>query len=656
MKKRSSVLGALLVGLLILTTSGIAAAKSLYVIRNIGGNPTPIGAYDIKAGGNLSYQTQYGVPYHSGGGVGMAIDTDNKFLFVVYEFSNTIQIVNAETMVGAGSITFSKPGSSAGIVYDHPRKRVYAVSRGSRYLYAFNWNPTTKTLTQVGGTIYLASGTSAYGLAMDETAGKLYVGGYNNTVYTYDVTNNFAQSGSITVGNRVIGIDVDTTRKHVYTTAGWAGYETMCRHDLTTAANTCVNVGARTLGVAVDVDTGYSYVTTYRYGSNSSVRGYLVVYDASLKYVEKFYQGRPTDVIVPDKDVSYNPLGLTKDDGLDYDTECAGAGQNVTYTIGYDSSANTQDITGVVLTDTLPADMTFVSASGGGSYDSGTGKVTWNVGTVTAGSTGSVTLTVTVKSSATPGGEILNHVGLTSDQTPATSKTEKTKVCTNRPPVAQCQNVTTQAGVGCVGCATVDNGSYDPDGDPITITYSPQCDYALGATTVTLTVKDDKMAEDSCTGVVTVVDTVTPTLECNTTAITPKDAPISFTATASDYCPVTVTASNVTCTKVNKNGKVIDKSGSCVVATSGPTVTITDVGGVGTTIAWTITAVDSSFNVTTKACSVTAGNPGNSGCNQGVGNGPEGCDPGNSNQGNPDNSNDENGGTPGNPGKKGGKK
>jgi hypothetical protein len=42
-------------------------------------------------------------------------------------------------------------------------------------------------------------------------------------------------------------------------------------------------------------------------------------------------------------------------------------------------------------------------------------------------------------------------------------------------------------------------------------------------------------------------------------------------------------------------------------------------------------------------------------CNQGVGNGPEGCDPGNSNQGDPSNSNDENGGTPGNPGRKGGK-
>ncbi len=43
-------------------------------------------------------------------------------------------------------------------------------------------------------------------------------------------------------------------------------------------------------------------------------------------------------------------------------------------------------------------------------------------------------------------------------------------------------------------------------------------------------------------------------------------------------------------------------------------------------------------------------------CNQGVGNGPEKCDPGNSNQGDPFRSNDERGGVPGNPGRKGGNK
>jgi hypothetical protein len=41
-------------------------------------------------------------------------------------------------------------------------------------------------------------------------------------------------------------------------------------------------------------------------------------------------------------------------------------------------------------------------------------------------------------------------------------------------------------------------------------------------------------------------------------------------------------------------------------------------------------------------------------CTQGVGNGPEGCDPGNSNQGDPSRSNDELGGVPGDPGRQGG--
>jgi hypothetical protein len=61
------------------------------------------------------------------------------------------------------------------------------------------------------------------------------------------------------------------------------------------------------------------------------------------------------------------------------------------------------------------------------------------------------------------------------------------------------------------------------------------------------------------------------------------------------------------------------------------------------------------FNLT--GCEGSISNPAPSKkkhCNQGVGNGPEACDPGNSNQGNPLRSNDELGGVPGNPGRKGG--
>ncbi len=58
---------------------------------------------------------------------------------------------------------------------------------------------------------------------------------------------------------------------------------------------------------------------------------------------------------------------------------------------------------------------------------------------------------------------------------------------------------------------------------------------------------------------------------------------------------------------------------------------------------------ESANKVGDKACK-----PAKEHCNQGVGNGSEGCDPGNSNQGDESRSNDELGGTPGNPGRKGG--
>lgn len=98
--------------------------------------------------------------------------------------------------------------------------------------------------------------------------------------------------------------------------------------------------------------------------------------------------------------------------------------------------------------------------------------------------------------------------------------------------------------------------------------------------------------------------------------------------------------------------------------------TMTDSAFAGTILAGTaITITGGSFDgdsfaqaaVTMTGADVTGcesarGNNGNAGegCNQGVGNGPEDCDPGNSNQGDPSGSNDEEGGTPGDPGKKGG--
>jgi hypothetical protein len=84
----------------------------------------------------------------------------------------------------------------------------------------------------------------------------------------------------------------------------------------------------------------------------------------------------------------------------------------------------------------------------------------------------------------------------------------------NAPPVAVCQDVTVSADENCQADASVDNGSYDPDGDPITIEQDPPGPYELGETLVTLTVTDDNGLSDSCMASVTVEDTTPPMVTC----------------------------------------------------------------------------------------------------------------------------------------------
>src|SRR5262249_5618126 len=80
-------------------------------------------------------------------------------------------------------------------------------------------------------------------------------------------------------------------------------------------------------------------------------------------------------------------------------------GANGTYTVSY-SNTGTAHATSVVLTDAVPANTTFVSATGSGTVSSGV--VTWNLGTVNAGASGSVQMVVKV-ASPLANGTILTH-------------------------------------------------------------------------------------------------------------------------------------------------------------------------------------------------------------------------------------------------------
>lgn len=88
-------------------------------------------------------------------------------------------------------------------------------------------------------------------------------------------------------------------------------------------------------------------------------------------------------------------------------------------------------------------------------------------------------------------------------------------VSPNSAPVAMCQNAEAIANQTCSADASIDNGSYDPDGDPITLIQDPPGPYPLGTTEVTLTVTDDKGASSQCTATVTVLDGTPPALVAN---------------------------------------------------------------------------------------------------------------------------------------------
>lgn len=180
----------------------------------------------------------------------------------------------------------------------------------------------------------------------------------------------------------------------------------------------------------------------------------------------------------------------------------------------------------------------------------------------------------------------------------------------NEPPVAVCADVEVVADEDCLGCASVDGGSFDPDGDDVTIEELPTCDYELGTTEVQLTVTDPSGASDTCVGWVTVVDETPPTIDCNTMAtITPPMAPISFTATTDDNCGADVEIVDYFCWGYTGSGKVHSKMASCWVRMDGDTLTIVDSGGVGDHIDWTVEATDDAGNTTTATCSTVVVNP-----------------------------------------------
>jgi hypothetical protein len=76
--------------------------------------------------------------------------------------------------------------------------------------------------------------------------------------------------------------------------------------------------------------------------------------------------------------------------------------------------------------------------------------------------------------------------------------------------------VIVSAGANCLGDASVDDGSFDPNNDSLTVSQSPPGPYPAGTNLVTLTVTDSHGASSLCQARVIVRDVSPPMIQCPT--------------------------------------------------------------------------------------------------------------------------------------------
>jgi uncharacterized repeat protein (TIGR01451 family) len=364
----------------------------------------------------------------------MAIDSDYGYVFVTYEYSGDIQLLEATTMADAGIVTAPDASNLAGIVYDHENSLLYCVDRRTNNLYVYNWWPDTAMLTHVPGSPFTLEDASAYGIALDEIDDLLYVGNATNTVTVYS-TSDWQLVDTIALSRIAISVAVDVTNGFLYTGAGYAGNFFLTQYHLATGTKKEVQVepDGGVMGLGVDPDTGFVYMTTGRDAESGGDN--LLVYDSELNQIDIITAiGNPTGLAIPGRDIGYNPLNLNKqalrgaNTSTDFgDMKTVERGSTYTYGISFENN-NDYSVTDVTIVDMLPYEVAFVMATDDGvnghyEIDEKTGQktYTWTYEELPPKSSTLLEITVQVKPNITVGTIITNSVTINSNQTPPTT-------------------------------------------------------------------------------------------------------------------------------------------------------------------------------------------------------------------------------------------
>ncbi|NIP55528.1 MAG: hypothetical protein GWN00_14405, partial [Aliifodinibius sp.] len=407
--------------ILIACSAPTARAKSVYAIidnfRDI------IGAYKIDSN-QIDYQAEIQTPQHGDRAIDLAIDSGSSCIFVTYEGSNIIEIMNAKTLEHEGSVTAFGATLLAGIVFDEAKQKLYTVGMGTENLFVYFWDAADKTLIPDGINPKILTDLSppnAHGIALDANSNHLYVANLANIVHYYD-TNDWSHIDYVNVGQTAVDIDIDSNRGYLYA-GGYIYHDYLLKLNLSTGIAEANDIGAGVIGLAVDPNSGLVYTTTFH--------NQFRVYDTSvspfnLTDYEDISAG--CGVCVPTADVTYKdpfPLVTLKKDAngvicvspliSQAEHEFLGDPYNwLYYNIKYD--ANGFADTNVFITDHLPVEVDYNSSDPCGLYDPIERTVTWEIPVMSASDSNTYRIQVAVNYYAKPGHKIFNLCEIESDR------------------------------------------------------------------------------------------------------------------------------------------------------------------------------------------------------------------------------------------------
>ncbi len=416
----------LMVLAVVLTTNTVFAKKSVYIISKHS-DPSKAHAYRID-GNEVTLQDVIDInSYNPGiGAVANAVWPEKELMFVTYEYSNRIVWSSTKTMRKVGEYD-TEVSNLAGIVVDTEKELIYAIWRNREDLYVYSFDETNNTLVLEDQYDLQTSTTSidGFGLALDEENDRLYVTNGTETVHYYD-TDTWARIDDdidivVDDNNRpAVGIAVDPVRGYMYTgglygTGGYHNYlvrtELSSPHD----SNEILivndsNVGKPAIGIAVDEETGYVYVTTdaddFRvYDSNLTL---LNVSDTDIDgpagvAVGGFYKHTYFDIVKDNNDpgdACVEPFMSLAGNYLDFD-------------ICWDANGYAES--NVLVVDYLPTECEYYSSEPNGDYNLVDHTVTWNLEDIAANDSNCIFLRTKVYGWARPCGSFTNLVTMEGD-------------------------------------------------------------------------------------------------------------------------------------------------------------------------------------------------------------------------------------------------